>query len=143
MFSALPDSSEVLIRSFIPHTPDVRKKNQDKIGKRACLLEVGAVRVDHDAVGVPVDHLQPQLVFGEVYGSLEALSPLSRHQGRDGLGVETAVVAKKRGGRGVGRGGEREQSLNRKTKTSQEKGGKKKKRRRNTTGDDLGPEQRI
>lgn len=50
------------------------------------------MRVDHDAVGISVDHLETKLVLRQVDRALEALSPLSRHQGRDRLGVETAVV---------------------------------------------------
>lgn len=56
----------------------------------ACLLEVRAVSVDHDAVGVPVDDFKPQLRLREVHGALQALSALSRDQRGDRLSVEPA-----------------------------------------------------
>ena len=46
--------------------------------------------VDHDAVRVSVDHLQPQLVLGQVDGPLQAFASLRRHQRRDRLRVEPA-----------------------------------------------------
>lgn len=56
----------------------------------ACLLEVRAVRIDHDAVGVSVNHLQPQLRLCEIHGALQTLSSLSGHKSCDRFRVETA-----------------------------------------------------
>eukprot|EP01033_Poteriospumella_lacustris_P004916 gene4916-gene5410 len=47
------------------------------------------VRIDHDGIGITVNHIQLQLIRRQIHRPLEGFTSLGRHQRRNGSGIET------------------------------------------------------